>query len=122
MKVKAFNIGTRISSFRFAFKGIYRFFQQEPNAWLHLFATIVLAGAIVYFRITGTELLALVIVTGLVWMAEAINTVVERIMDFISPAYHPKVEFIKDLCAGAVLIAAFTALLTGAIVFIPKII
>jgi diacylglycerol kinase len=120
MKLRTFSL-SRINSFRFAIKGIRVFLQEEPNAWLHLAATILLAIAIIFFRIAGNELIALVIVTGFVWAAEAFNTVVERVMDFISPQYHPKVAFIKDLSAGAVLLAALTALLTAAIVFIPKI-
>ena len=120
MKIKSLAPASRLNSLRFACKVIFKFFLQEPNALIHLFATLLLMVAVFYFRITGVELIALVIVTGLVWVAEAFNTVVERIMDFISPEYHPKVEFIKDLCAGAVLMAALTALITGAIVFIPK--
>lgn len=119
MRLKSFSY-SRINSFRFAIKGIRILLREEPNAWLHLSATILLAVAVIYFHISGTELIALVIVTGFVWAAEAFNTVVERVMDFISPEYHPKVEFIKDLSAGAVLLAALTAVLTAAIVFIPK--
>jgi diacylglycerol kinase (ATP) len=41
-------------------------------------------------------------------------------MDFISEQHHPDIKFIKDLSAGAVLVAAIAAFLTGAIIFIPK--
>jgi diacylglycerol kinase len=120
MKTKSISPASRFNSFRFAFNGIATFFRQEPNARIHFIATILLAGAIIYFRITGNELIALVFVTGFVWVAETFNTVIEATMDFISPAYHPRVKFIKDMAAGAVLLAALTALITGAIVFIPK--
>jgi diacylglycerol kinase (ATP) len=110
----------RIGSVRYACNGIKKFVAQEPNARIHLAATIILCGAIVYFNIRGIELLALIIVTAFVWVAEAFNTAVEAIMDFISPEYHPRVGLIKDISAGAVLIAVFTALITGAIVFFPK--
>ncbi|MEO5564319.1 MAG: diacylglycerol kinase family protein [Chitinophagaceae bacterium] len=120
MKTKSLALGARINSIGFACKGIIKFFQQEPNAWIHLFATLLLFTAVIYFKVQGSELLALVIVAGMVWVAEAFNTAVEKIMDFISPEYHPKVGFIKDLSAGAVLLAAITAAITGTIVFIPK--
>ncbi|MGK2861674.1 MAG: diacylglycerol kinase, partial [Chitinophagaceae bacterium] len=32
----------------------------------------------------------------------------------------PEIEFIKDLSAGGVLLSAFIAVVTGAIIFIPK--
>ena len=110
----------RIASVRFACKGIKKFVVQEPNAKIHLVATTILCGAIIYFKIRGIELIALIIVTGFVWVAEAFNTAVEAIMDFISPQYHSRVGMIKDISAGAVLIAVFTALITAAIVFFPK--
>jgi diacylglycerol kinase (ATP) len=53
-------------------------------------------------------------------MAEIFNTAIEKIMDFVSPELHPEIKLIKDLAAAGVLLAAFTALVTGAIVFIPK--
>lgn len=111
----------RLQSFRFAFNGILGFFRQEPNAKMHLIATMLVLAAVLYFPVSGMELALLVIVAGAVWVSELFNTVVERIMDFVAPEYHPKVEFIKDLSAGAVLLSALTALVTGAIIFIPKI-
>jgi diacylglycerol kinase (ATP) len=120
-KLKSISAASRLASFRYAMNGIRRFLKEEPNAWIHLAATLTLLVAIVYFRITGTELVALVIVTGIVWVAEAFNTVVEKIMDFISPAYHPQVGLIKDISAGAVLISAIVAVITAAVIFIPKI-
>ena len=65
--------------------------------------------------------MALIIVIGFVWVAEFFNTAIERIMDFISPGQHPEVRFIKDMSAGAVLLAALTAAITGGIIFIPEI-
>jgi diacylglycerol kinase len=41
-------------------------------------------------------------------------------MDMITRERHPQVKIIKDLAAGAVLIAAITAVVAGAIIFIPK--
>ena len=41
-------------------------------------------------------------------------------MDFISCQKHPEIKIIKDLAAGGVLVSAITALITGAIIFIPK--
>jgi diacylglycerol kinase len=121
MTNKSFSYRSRVLSIRYALNGLIKFFQQEHNAWIHLAATVVVAGLALYFHVQGSEMLALVVVTGMVWVAEAFNTVIERIMDMVSPQRHPAVAFIKDLSAGAVLLSALTAALTGAIVFIPKI-
>lgn len=114
-------IVSRLSSFRYAFRGILQLFFSEPHAWIHLAFTVLVSWLTVHFGLTGREMLALVIVIGLVWMAEAFNTAIERIVDFISPSYHREAGIIKDIAAGAVLIAAITAVITGAIIFLPKI-
>jgi diacylglycerol kinase (ATP) len=120
MKSKSFSIRARANSFRFAWEGIYKFFSREHNARLHLVATITVFIAAWRFHISRNEIISLIIVIGFVWVAEIFNTAIEKIMDFISPQHHPEVKFIKDLAAGAVLIAALTALLTGGLIFIPK--
>jgi diacylglycerol kinase (ATP) len=120
MEQKIFSARSRLSSFEFAFKGIFKFFQQEPNAWIHLVASIIVFIAAGFFEVSNNELISLVVVTGFVWVAEIFNTVVERIMDFISIKKNPGIEFIKDLAAGGVLVSAITAIVTGVIVFVPK--
>lgn len=120
MKQKTFSLQARLNSFGFAFKGISRFFLQEPNAWIHLVATLIVFIAAVFFQVSNFEMISLIVVTGFVWVAEIFNTAVERIMDFISTERNSQIEFIKDLAAGGVLVAAITAIATGAIVFIPK--
>jgi diacylglycerol kinase (ATP) len=120
MKPKAFSIRARANSFRFAWEGIYNFFSQEHNAWLHLAASVTVFIAAWRFHISRNEIILLIIVIGFVWVAEIFNTAIEKIMDFISLQRHPEVKFIKDLAAAAVLIAALTALLTGGLIFIPK--
>lgn len=120
MKTASFSIRARAKSFQFAWQGIIAFVRREHNSWLHCIATvlvIILAGIT---GLTKTELLALVFAIAFVWIAEIFNTCIEHIMDFISTEKRPEIGFIKDLSAGAVLVAAATALITGAIIFIPK--
>lgn len=119
-KNKSFSVRTRLRSFRFAFSGLLQFFFEEHNAIVHLLATVIVTIMAVYFRIDGTELLALVIVTGGVWVAELLNTAIEQVMNMVSPERHPKVKYIKDLAAAAVLVAALVALITAGIIFIPR--
>jgi diacylglycerol kinase len=121
MKTKQFSLRARANSLRFACEGIYRFFSEEHNAWVHLVATLLVVALALSLKVSFPEIIALVVVTGLVWVAEIFNTAIERAMDLISPEYDPSVKLIKDLAAAAVLTAAFIALITGAIIFIPKI-
>ena len=117
---EGFSIRARIRSFRYALEGIAAFFQSEHNAWLHFMATIAVITLATLVGVTKPELLALVFSIGFVWVAEMFNTCIERVMDFVSDQRHKEIKFIKDLAAGAVLVAAITALVVGAVVFIPK--
>jgi diacylglycerol kinase len=116
-----FSVRQRLKSFRFAFAGLFTFLFTEHNARIHLVAAVAVTIAGVLFNINVSEWLAIVIVTAMVWAAELFNTVVEKIMDHITPEYHPQVKIIKDLSAAAVLVTAIAALIAGLIIFIPKI-
>ena len=119
-KNRSYSIRARAQSFKYAFEGLAAAFRQQPNMLIHLFATIGVMILAIIFPPSRGEIIALVIVTGFVWTAEIFNTVIEKIMDFISIERQPAIKTIKDLSAAAVLVAAMTALITGGLVFIPK--
>lgn len=121
MKEKIFSSGSRLNSLGFAARGIVGLFRNEPNVWIHSVASILLLIASFYFDVSRMELIALVIVAGLVWVAEIFNSAIERIMDFVCPTHHEAAGFIKDLAAAAVLFSAILALAVGLLIFIPKI-
>jgi diacylglycerol kinase (ATP) len=108
--------------FYHAFSGIWHFVISERNATVHLAATILVIAAAIYFRVSLGEAMALTFSIGIVWITELLNTCLEKTLDFISKDEDPKLKFIKDVAAGAVLIASFTALIVGLFIFIPKII
>lgn len=119
-KDQKFSVRSRLKSFYYAGAGIRQFFRQEHNARIHLVAAIVVALLAWRLKVSNSEAVALVIVVGLVWVTEMLNTCLEKAMDMITTEHHPQVKIIKDLAAGAVLIAAIIALIVGAIIFIPK--
>jgi diacylglycerol kinase (ATP) len=73
------------------------------------------------FKVSRHEGLMITIAVGFVWIAEMFNTCIEKTMDFISTEKHPEIKSIKDIAAGAVLIASVTAFIIGLTIFIPKI-
>jgi diacylglycerol kinase len=109
----------RIRSFKYAIQGIIAFLRSEPHARIHAVATLLVIAAGFYYRLSASQWLPILIVIGMVWVTEMLNTVVEKIMDHLSPDYHPRVKWIKDVAAGAVLVAALIAAITGAVIFIP---
>lgn len=109
----------RLLSFKYAFNGIAAFLYTEPHARIHAAATLLVTALGVYCGLNGPQWIAIAIVTGMVWITEMLNTIIEKMMDHLSPDYHPRVKWIKDVAAGAVLVAALVALITGAVIFLP---
>ena len=121
MQKQKFSFRGRARSFRHAFVGIWKFIRIEHNARIHLVATLLVLLAALILKVTSGEAIGLVMAVGLVWVAEMINCAVEKLSDFISTERRPEIGLIKDVAAGAVLVAAFVAFLIGVLVFLPKI-
>jgi diacylglycerol kinase (ATP) len=115
-----FSLKARIRSFRYAFEGLNSFFATQHNAIIHLLMTIVAFTSAIFFKVSKGEAIALVIAAGMVWATELFNTAIEKLADLVSNDMHPSVKIIKDVSAAAVLIAAIAAFITGAIIFLPK--
>ena len=111
----------RLKSFKYAFNGIKILIKQEPNARIHLLASLVVIMLSVVLEINVMEWVAVVFCLGFVLVAETFNTSLENISDFISPEKNETIKTIKDLAAAAVLLSALTAFTIGLIIFIPKI-
>jgi diacylglycerol kinase len=120
MEREQFSIQKRIRSFHYAFSGLRLIFKTEHNAWIHMAATITVLALAVALKVSATEGALLAIAVGMVWITEFINTCIEKTMDFISTEHHPSIRLIKDLSAGAVLVAAIISVVIGCLVFIPK--
>lgn len=121
MKNSGFTLRKRLKSFRYAFNGIRLLIRNEHNAWIHCFATICVLIAGFIFELSNTEWIAILIIIGAVFSAEAINSSIEAISDLVSPEYNEAIKRTKDLAAAAVLILAIIAVIIGIIIFIPKI-
>jgi diacylglycerol kinase (ATP) len=119
---KEFKLKKRALSFKFAFDGIVYLLKNEPNALIHVIITfsVIVLGLLLNLHATEWSLVLLAI--GLVLMAEAMNSAIEKIVDRISPEKNDWAGRIKDLSAAGVLLAAFSAAMIGLIIFIPKLI
>jgi len=121
MKNKGISLTRLIKSFGYAFSGIRQMIVQEQNAKIHLLAMLIAVAAGFYFHLSATEWIAIVIVSGCVFAAEAFNTSIESLSNTISPAYNQSIKQVKDFAAGAVLVMSVTSIIVGLIVFLPKI-
>ena len=108
--------------FRFAWNGLIEMIKSEQNMKIHILAAIIVIFIGFYAHLSLTEWAIIIIVIGFVMAMEMINTSIEKLIDYLKPDIHPTAKIIKDISAGAVLVAALTALVVGLIIFIPKLI
>lgn len=71
-------------------------------------------------QISNLEWLIVIFCIGLVLTAEIFNSAIEVLTDIVSPESNPRAGLVKDMAAGAVLIAAITSAIIGLIIFVPK--
>ena len=114
---------TLVASMEFAITGIITAFKEERNMRKHMVSAILASIAGAVFRISAIEWLFLLLVIFLVITFEIINSAIENVVDLPSN-YHFKMlaKKSKEMSAGAVLVISGYAVLTGLIIFVPKII
>lgn len=116
-----FSLMERFRSFVYAGRGLRLLF-HEHNTWIHLTATFCVVVVGFWVSLSFVQWAIAIILLGGVWIAEALNTAIERLCDHVTPEQHPEIGRIKDIAAAAVLMAAITAVAAGLCIFVPAII
>jgi diacylglycerol kinase (ATP) len=110
---------SRIRAFGHSLRGGKTLLASQAHAKIHLVATIVVIGLAVYYRVSATEWLFLLMAIGMVWMAEAMNTAIEFLADEVTLEWRERIKKAKDTAAFGVLAATMTAMAIGAVIFWP---
>lgn len=105
----------------YAFSGLILLIRTERHFQIHwiALALAILMGC--YFNLTSLEWMILLSISGLVLVSEAINTSIEKLSDVFTKEQNLQIKQIKDIAAGAVLLAAILALIVGILLFYPHI-
>jgi len=104
-----------------AVHGVMHVFEHERNARVHLaFAMLAFLLGLV-LKVSDVELAAVFLAVVIVFLAEIFNTVIERTLDLIDIEENPRIKLIKDMAAGAVLVAAVASTMIGIVIFGPHI-
>lgn len=115
-----FSLKSRLQSFRFAFKGFEALLKFEHNSRIHLFAAAASIILGLLMKIDLSEWSLLIIVIGMVFITELLNSSLESLGDKINPEFDVLIGKAKNYSAAAVLIAAVVAITVGAVIFFPK--
>lgn len=108
--------------FKYAWTGLTIAFKQEKNFRIHLGFTVIVLLFSLFLQINKLEWLFIIFAIAMVIITELINSVVERLIDYLKPKRHVRAREIKDMSAGFVFIAVIIAVIIGTVIFLPKII
>jgi len=121
MDEQHFSFQNRLRSFLYAFRGIKHTFKTQHNLCIHCFAAITVIIISAILDITLTEWCLIIFACGLVICAEIFNSAIEKLTDLVSPERNEAAGYVKDIAAGAVLVAAIVAVIIGAIIILNNV-
>ncbi len=110
----------RVRSFKYAIDGIIHSY-SEPNMLIHGIAAVLVILTGILVKLNPVEWAILFIAIGFVKVAETLNTALEKLVDLVSPDQNEKAGVIKDIAAGAVLIASIAAIGVACMILLPKV-
>jgi len=113
-----FNFRKFIKSGGYALEGLKSALSEQTFRIFSLVALMVIV-LMFLFKVSLYEKLILILITTFVMTLELINSRIERILDIFQPNHDPRVKIIKDISAGAVLLACLGASIIGILIFWP---
>lgn len=99
---------------------IKSFFNREQNLLVHIIATICVVILGIYFGLMVYEWVLVFFAVCLVITSELINSAIELAVDLYTKEFNPLAMVAKDTAAAAVVVSAFTAIIIGIYVFLPR--
>lgn len=105
-------------TFRNARKGFRLVLKSEMNIRIHVVIAFFVLITAYFLKFSAIEFCALLFAIAIVIVSEMLNTAIEFTLDSVfHNRYSRMVGMAKDISAGAVMLASFTALLVGIILF-----
>ncbi|CAI8292589.1 MAG: Undecaprenol kinase [Bacteroidetes bacterium MED-G17] len=108
-----------LKSIQFAISGLIYALSSERNLKIQSLVFIFVIFFGFYFHIHKHHWQIILCMSACVFCAELVNTSIEKLCNFVEPEKNEHIKLIKDVAAGAVLIAALFALVIGISIFIP---
>ncbi len=108
-------------SIRHAWRGLCDIARAEQSFRIQLCGALGVMMGVMVLPLEVWERILLVLLAVSVLVLEIVNSIFERLADAVHPRLHPMVREIKDMMAGAVLLAAMTAAGIGTVIIFPHI-
>lgn len=111
-----------IDSFNAAIEGFLYVTRTQRNMRIHFLLALAVVLLGIYLNLTRIELMILCITAGLVLIAEMVNTGIEIMLNKVANSYQDWVKTVKDISAGAVLVASINAVIVAYFLFFNNIV
>lgn len=111
-------MGAFLKSFAFAAKGFCSVVKTQRNMRFHLCATFYVLVFSFFYGFSAAEYCLIFFAICCVISAEMFNTAAEHIVDALCPEWNKSAGFVKDVAAGAVLVACVGAAACGFLLFL----
>ncbi len=108
-----------LDSFRFALAGLDYVLRTQRNMRVHLLVMFLVVGLGIALDLSLTQWAMLILTIAFVLVGEMLNTVIEKLVDLISPDFHPLAKIVKDVTAGVVLLTALASIIVGLLILGP---
>ena len=119
----SFQIATNLLlSFQYAGQGVGYAFRTQRNFRIHLIIGAIALSLSLYFHLSAVACSIISLTIALVLVLELLNTALEAVVDLtVGREFHKLAKIAKDCAAGAVLIAAISALMIASVLLLPNI-
>lgn len=122
VKPKKYGVKRFLNSWKYSFDGLKYAYTHEQSLLLHITLSLVAIALGLYFKITGTQWILLLLVMSILMITELLNTAVEATVDLVTDKFHPMAKVAKDCGSAAALIGTLLATIVAGYVFLPHII
>ena len=105
--------------FAWAIEGLVYAFRTQRNMRIHSVVATMICMIGLWLGLAARDWIIILMLIGLVFAAELMNTAIEAIVDLVSPTPHPLAKIAKDTAAAAVFCLAIISALIGILMVGP---
>jgi diacylglycerol kinase len=106
-------------SARHASRGVFSVYRTEQNFRIQCVGALCANTLAMILPLSWDRRLIILIVSASVLVLELLNSAIERLLDLLRPRLNEYAGEVKDVMAGAVLIASLSAVVVGICIFWP---
>jgi diacylglycerol kinase len=108
-------------SVKYALNGLFYALRTERNVQIWLVIALLTIFISLWLDVSRTELLIIFLWMFLIGTSEYLNTSIEKLADRVTLERDEQIKHVKDIAAGATFLASTGAVISGLIIFVPKI-